>query len=134
MYNIQIFDTTQLTTTKLFYTQIQINYNEQGHWTSIVSGAGQKITLSNVPYLIFDDSITNNAIIPEFKDMWAQEINNSYIGGYKTLVIFTALGSPIYLFSGMNISIIEQKENMTHFKIEDKDVWIHNLGFMVLTK
>ena len=134
MYNIQILDTTQVTSTKLFYSQIQVQYNTQGKWLSITSGAGQKLTLSNVPVLIFDDTITTGAVIPEFKDMWTKEINDSYVSGYKTLMVFTFFGTPVHLFDGLNIGIVEQQDNMTHFKIDEKDVWIYNLGFMVLTK
>jgi hypothetical protein len=134
MYNIQIFDTTQIVATKLFYSKIQVNYNEQGKWLSIASGAGQKITLSQVPVLIFDESITASTVIPEFREMWAQEVNDAYVSGYKTLIILTTLGTPIHLFTGQNIGIVEQKENMIHFTIEGKDVWIYNLGFMVLTR
>ncbi len=134
MYNIQILDTTQVTSTKLFYSQIQVQYNTQGKWLSITSGAGQKLTLSNVPVLIFDDTIATGAVIPEFKDMWTKEINDSYVSGHKTLMVFTFFGTPVHLFDGLNIGIVEQQDNMTHFKIDEKDVWIYNLGFMVLTK
>lgn len=134
MYNIKILNTTETSPIKLFYAQLDVQYNDIGGWISITSGAGQKLTLSHVPVIIFDDSILKSVDVSAFKEIWSEEVNNAYVSGNKILTIFTTTGTPLHLFTGVTITIVEQHQNFTYFKVDDKDIWIYNLGFMVLTK
>lgn len=134
MYNIKILNTIETSPIKLFYSQVDVQYNDIGEWISITSGAGQKLTLSHVPVIIFDDSTSKSIDVSAFKEIWSEEVNDAYVGGNKILTIFTTTGAPLHFFTGTTITIVEQHQDFTHFKVDDKDIWIYNLGFMVLTK
>ena len=134
MYTIKILDTINNTSIQLNYENPTVRYSKENHWFSISVPNGQQVHLSNIPVLIFDNEINNDIMIPEFTSMWMNTINENYKNGYKTLLIFSSDGIPLHIFSGEHISIIKQEENATHFTVDDKDVCIQDLGFMVLTR
>lgn len=134
MYNIQIFDTITNTLTQLNYKSPEVRYNADRGWFTITNPSGQAVTLSDIPVLIFDDTVLNSAVIPEFKDMWMSEIDEFYKQGTKTLLVFSANGTPLHIFAGSAISITKRENHATLFSIDSKSVCLYNLGFMVLTR
>ncbi len=107
----------------------EFKYNEQMNWTTI-HATGRSFYVKNIPFIAYDEEIRQNGILPEFGDLTHSQINEAYTGTGKLIIIFTTANVPFRMFYGEAISFVGEN----HFKIDDKDLWVFGLNYLILSK
>lgn len=133
MYKIQIFRNDRYKIAEFTFAKIIPTYNPQGEWVTVSTSGGQVITLSGVASLMYDDNIENLTIISEYGE-WKHSLSRNYAAGKKSLVVFNEEGFPIRQFCGYKIQLIERSNGLDHFVIDERDIWLYHLNFMILTR
>jgi len=109
-----------------------ISFNSDMGWISI-SASGRSITICGQPFLCYDEDIANNFILSDFSDVWKYEISNAYKEGNKVIVIFQKDGTPILMLWGNSLSL-KKDGDINIFSIEDKDIYLYDMPFLILSK
>lgn len=133
MYKIQIFRNDRYKVAEFTFSKIIPRYNPQGEWVTVSTSGGQLITLSGVSTLMYDDNIENLTILSEYSE-WKSSLSQNYSAGKKSLIVFNEEEQPIRQFAGYRIQLVERSNGLDHFVVDERDLWLYNLNFMILTK
>lgn len=114
------------------FNQCSITYFGQTQWVNIFS-TKQKITIKGNSFIAFDEDIKGVTADSTYFSMAKSWIQNFYKNDEKTLIVSTIADEPLYIFHGDKISIIHTEDAFTQFKIDDKELYINNLHWIILT-
>lgn len=109
-----------------------IEYFSKTGWINVLS-TKQKITIKGNSFIAYDENIKGVVADSAYFSMAKSWIQNFYKQNEKILIISTTADEPLYIFHGDSISIVRTEDEFSHFKIDDKDLYINDLHWIILT-
>ena len=132
MKHIILYKPDGFKTLEFKFNEPVISFNSNMGWASI-SASGRSITICGQPFLCYDEDIAHNFILSDFSDVWKYEISDAYKEGNKVIVIFQKDGTPILMLWGNNLSL-KKDGDINIFSIENKDIYLYDMPFLILSK
>jgi hypothetical protein len=132
MKKIVLYTDTGIKTVEFEFNEPVVRYDNLNKWVS-VGAANRTIILSGTNFLGYDEDIPRTPAGLDFGGLWQQKANEVYVKSEKILVIFSASQEPLNMFHGATLTM-EREGEMYHFKVDDKDIWVYGLNFLVLNK
>ena len=114
------------------FNEPEVRYDNLNRWVS-VKASNRTIILSGTNFLAYDTEIQRTSASLDFGMLWQKKANEVYVNSERILVIFSASQNPLEMFHGVSLSM-ERDGEIYHFKIDDKDIWLYGLNFLVLNK
>lgn len=114
------------------FNEPEVRYDNLNRWVS-VNASNRTIILSGTNFLAYDTEIQRTSASLDFGMLWQKKANEVYVNSERILVIFSASQNPLEMFHGASLSM-ERDGEIYHFKIDDKDIWLYGLNFLVLNK
>ena len=114
------------------FNEPEVRYDNLNRWVS-VNASNRTIILSGTNFLAYDTEIQRTSASLDFGMRWQKKANEVYVNSERILVIFSASQNPLEMFHGVSLSM-ERDGEIYHFKIDDKDIWLYGLNFLVLNK
>ncbi len=114
------------------FNEPEVRYDNLNRWVSI-NASNRTIILSGTNFLTYDTEIQRTSASLDFGMLWQKKANEVYVNSERILVIFSASQNPLEMFHGVSLSM-ERDGEIYHFKIDDKDIWLYGLNFLVLNK
>ena len=108
-------------------------YIAEKNWITI-SATGRTFTMKDVPILAYDEEIKSSGMVIDLMPITRDQINTAYNNEGKILMVFSPTGEPIRMFYGEKISLINDQGGLDYFQIDDKDLWIFKMSYLILTK
>ena len=108
-------------------------YIAEKKWVTI-SATGRTFTIKDVPILAYDEEIKSSSIVIDLMHLTREQINSAYNNEGKILIVFSSSGEPIRMFYGEKISLINDQGDLDYFQIDEKDLWIFKMNYLILSK
>lgn len=132
MKKIVLYTDEGIKTVEFEFNEPEIKYDNLNKWVS-VSASNRSIILSGTNFLGYDNDIPRTSASLDFGIMWQKKANEVYVKSERILVIFSASQNPLEMFHGATLTM-ERDGGIYHFKVDNKDIWVYGLNFLVLNK
>lgn len=132
MKKIVLYTDEGIKTVEFEFNEPEIKYDNLNKWVS-VSASNRSIILSGTNFLGYDNDIPRTSASLDFGTMWQKKANEVYVKSERILVIFSASQNPLEMFHGATLTM-ERDGSIYHFKVDNKDIWVYGLNFLVLNK
>lgn len=115
------------------FNKCNIEYFTLRQWIS-VAATNQTLTIKGNSFIAYDEDIYRVNASSTFFNITKSVIQDCYKNHDKILIISTVSDEPLYVFTGQSIKMIKTEDTFAKFLIDDKELCINNLHWIVLTR
>ena len=108
-------------------------YKPEEDWV-VISASGRTMTFAGTAFYTQNDKLVHVPATIDMGTSWREYVNEAYRNNEKILMIFTKENAPLVAFHGKALSCNSISKNFSKFIIDEKDIYIYNLNYFVLSR